>query len=340
MDAVRLTDHLCRNADAVILLLEALGFDRINHNRFQNKVRFAREEGRNPSSVSLDLGTLFYKCFSTNERGDIFTLIMRKRNINFAQALDFVASTLGLEKERYNHKTKPLFGGRFRGLIKAKNQPESAMPVYNESILEPYSHRCNLMFLRDGISFDVQERFKIGYDYETNRITIPIYTLDNKLCGIMGRLNDPDCPKEERYLPLIPCSRSLTVYGYVANYMSIQQEGRCIITEAEKGVMQLASFGYNFGLSTSGCTISDVQRRYIKCLRAPKIILAYDEGLAEHNMREEAKKLVSDNTLLKNQVGYIYDRQNEILKRGSKNSPSDMGKTGFEALLNNHVTWL
>ncbi len=68
--------------------------------------------------------------------------------------------------------------------------------------------------------------------------------------------------------------------------------------------------------------------------------MSYDEGLAEHNMREEAKKLIEDNALMKNQVGYIYDRQNVILKSGSKNSPTDMGKAGFDELLKNHVVWL
>ncbi len=340
MDAVRLTEYLSRNADAVIQLLEELGFDRIIHNRAQNKVRFAREEGRNPSSVSLNLETLFYKCFSTNERGNIFSLIMLRRNLTFPMALDFVASKLGLDKSEFSSKIEIPFGGELKNISRRIAEPERTMPVYDESILEPYLNRCNLMFLRDGISFEVQEKFKVGYDYETNRITIPIYTLEDKLCGIMGRLNDADCPKEDRYLPLIPCSRSLTLYGYSANYISIQREGLCIITEAEKGVMQLASINRHTGLSTCGCSISDVQRRYLKCLRTPRIILSYDEGLAEHNMREEAKKLIEDNALMKNQVGYIYDRQNVILKSGSKNSPTDMGKAGFDELLKNHVVWL
>ena len=94
--------------------------------------------------------------------------------------------------------------------MKEIQEPEYSMQTYDTSILDEYAGKYNLMFFRDGINFQTQEHFNVGFDIETLRITVPEYTLDGKLCGIMGRLNDSNCAKEERWLPIIPCSRSLT----------------------------------------------------------------------------------------------------------------------------------
>ena len=71
-----------------------------------------------------------------------------------------------------------------------------------------------------------------------------------------------------------------------------------------------------------------------------KIVLAYDEGLEEDNVRMQAEKLVLNNAVFKNRVGYIYDKNNLILPKGSKASPSDLGKDAFLELMKNHIVWL
>jgi len=160
------------------------------------------------------------------------------------------------------------------------------------------------------------------------------------LCGVMGRLNDTKCSKDERWLPIIPCSRSLTLYGYHHNYDFIQQKNIVVVGESEKFVQQLHSMGSRIGLATCGCDISDVQAKYLKSLMTKKIVLAYDEGLEEDNVRMQAEKLVLNNAVFKNKVGYICDKNNLILPKGSKASPSDLGKDAFLELMKNHVVWL
>ena len=172
------------------------------------------------------------------------------------------------------------------------------------------------------------------------RITVPEYTLDGKMCGIMGRLNDSKCSKDERWLPIIPCSRSLTLYGYHHNYETIQQKNIVVIGESEKFVQQLHSMGSGIGLATCGCDVSEIQAKHIKALMTNKIILAYDEGLEEEQIRLQAEKLALNNAVFKNSVGYVFDKDNEILPKGSKASPSDMGKAAFTELIKKHVIWL
>ena len=339
MNVMRVNEALSADEDVVREILEELGFTQLTFDACKRTFRFAREEGRNPTSMVLNLDTLSFHCFSTNSKGNLYTLIMQRKDMNFPNALKWAADYVGLDKEEYDIDIQLPFGGFFQGLVKEISEPEFSMKTYDESELDEYKGFYNTMFLKDGISFESQEKFDVGYDALSNRITIPIYSLDNKLMGIMGRYNGK-CEKEERWLPIIPCSRSLTIYGFNENYQSIEEKGMAIIGESEKFVMQADSFGCHIALATSGCHISDTQAKHIKSMFLPKIILAYDEGLSEEDIIAEAEKLKMDNQIYKNQVGYIYDREHKYLPEGSKASPSDLGKEVFAKLVKECVVWL
>lgn len=156
----------------------------------------------------------------------------------------------------------------------------------------------------------------------------------------MGRLNDTKCAHEERWLPIIPCSRTLTLGSYNQNYAKIQEKGLAVIGESEKFPLQMDSFGSEVGLATCGCDISETQAKYVKSLLIPKVILAYDEGLEEDYIREEARKLKINNAAYTNQVGYVFDHDNKYLPCGSKKSPTDRGREIFSHLIKEKVKWL
>ena len=336
---MRVNEALSADEDVVREILEELGFTQLTFDACKRTFRFAREEGRNPTSMVLNLDTLSFHCFSTNSKGNLYTLIMQRKDMNFPNALKWAADYVGLDKEEYDIDIQLPFGGFFQGLVKEISEPEFSMKTYDESELDEYKGFYNTIFLKDGISFESQEKFDIGYDALSNRVTIPIYSLDNKLIGIMGRYNGK-CEKEERWLPIIPCSRSLTIYGFNENYQSIEEKGMAVIFESEKSVMQCHSFGCNIALATSGCHISDTQAKHVKSMFLPKIILAYDEGLSQEDIITEAEKLKMNNQIYKNQVGYIYDREHKYLPEGSKASPSDLGKEVFSKLVKECVVWL
>jgi len=63
-------------------------------------------QDRNPS-FSVDPTTGRYRCWSCNESGDIFTWVMKTENVDFAQALQDLASRAGVElKSRKGHVPK------------------------------------------------------------------------------------------------------------------------------------------------------------------------------------------------------------------------------------------
>lgn len=337
---LRLTEHLRGNADACINILEDLGYQNISHLYSKNELRFSREEGTNPTSMKLSLETLKFVCFSTNEYGNLYTLVMKNKDMSFPKALNYVAEFLGLSRKSLTQKIKLPFSGFYKGLMKEITEPEYSMETYDESILDDYKDKYNMMFYKDGIDFDTQREFNVGFDIETLRITVPEYTLDGRLCGIMGRLNDSNCDKHERWIPIIPCSRSLTLYGYHKNYAEIQRKGLVVIGESEKFVQQLHSMGCNIGLALCGCDISSIQAKYIKSLMTNRIILALDEGLEEEQIRMQAEKLITCNAMFKNKVGYILDKENSYIPKNSKGSPSDFGRKVFSELCKSHVVWI
>lgn len=340
MNALKLTEHISNSRDQILHVLESLEYKSISYNPSKNEFRFARDFGRNPSSVRLNIETLNFTCFSTNERGNLYTLVMKQKELNFPQALEYVADLLGLEKNSFNKSVNYPFGGFYKNLIREIQEPETVMKTYETDILDEYVGKFNTMFFNDGISYQTQEKYEIGYDLFSNRITVPEYTFDGKLCGIMGRSIDSNCPKDERWMPIIPCSRSLTLFGYHRNYEAIQRKGLCIIGESEKLPQQLDSFDCQIGLASCGCNLSDTQIKYAKGLLVNRTILAYDEGLEEEYIREEAKKLKIDNAIFNNYVGYIFDRENIIIPKNSKGSPSDFGKEKFSYLIKNCVVWI
>lgn len=340
MNVLKLNEHLSGNKDAVETILANLGCSSIRYNAQRNEFRFAIEAEKNPTSSCINIDNLRFQCFSSGDKGSIYNLVMLKLGMNFPTALKWTARVLNLKESDFRQDIVLPFGGFYKKILHEKQEPEMVLPTYPESILEPYGHVANMSFWKDGITFQTQDNFLLGYDVETDRITIPQWGMNGQLIGIMGRSNDPNVPYEYRWLPILPCSRSHALYGYHQNYKGIQNKQICVITESEKGVMQLDSMGFPVGLATCTRNVSETQAKYLKALRVDKLILAYDEGVPEEALRQEALKLQVNNSLYVNKVGYIYDHDGEILKKGSKNSPTDLGREAFRELANHHTRWV
>lgn len=342
MNVLKINEYLSGNSDKIIQVLESMGFEDIREHK-GNKgsyLAFPNLDGDNKGACNIYIDSLNYINYTRGKKGNIYTLIMDTKELPFPKALEYVAKVLDLDSENLNEEIIYPFGGFYREIIRNTEEPEYSMPTYDLSVLSEYLGQYSELFFKDGISYGSQSKFMVGYDIWSNRIVIPEITLDGKLCGIMGRLNDSKCEHEERWLPIIPCSRQYTLYGYTNNYKTIKEKDLCVLLESEKGVMQLDTMRCNVGLATCGDHISDIQAKYIKGLNTSKIVLAYDEGLEEDFIREQAEKISLNNSFIKNKVGYIYDRDNDILKKGSKASPSDVGKKGFLELMKKHIIWL
>ena len=333
-----LTEKIIANPDYLVKVLEALGFDNI---RDRGKYfQFPNKDGDNQTAISIVKDTLVYNNYTRNDKGNLITLVMKEKHLEFPDALKWIAGVLGLTNVKTNTKIRKPFGGFYTSLIPDKNNIEMDVKTYPQSIIEKDLHKYNTMFLRSGVNFDVQDEHHIGYNLETNSILIPVYNTSGELVGCKARKNDTKCSKDERWWAYIPFPKTQVVYGYHWNYKKIIEKDMCVILEAEKSVLQCKSFNCHLALSTLGHSISSTQEKIIKSLKTKKIIVAFDEGLEEEEIRKEAEKLIIDTKIFKNKVGYIYDSEHKYLKEGSNDSPSDNGKEVFNKLIRECVVWI
>ena len=341
MDVGAIKQYLSEHIDQTIELLEAVDYHHITMRG--DEIRCAKSEDSNPTSVKLNVHTMQATIFSENVFGDIITLVDEKLGAGFRETLKYIVNFLGLSTEEVVKRDIRLpFGGYYKKISKAKTLDFKIEPL-DTRILDGYFTFPSRMFLEDGISAETQIKYEIGYDVETGRITIPQYSINGDFVGVMGRINSHEVGEfEAKYMPITDeyLPRSKIVIGYHRNYRTIVEKDIAIIVESDKGVMQLDSMGLEVGLGLGKSHISEHQEAAIKGTRAKTIILALDEGLDQSLIETEALKLKSDKGFYSNKVGYIYDKDNKYLEKGSKNSPTDMGKEILQKLMTECIIWV
>ena len=338
MDVMQIKDMLYGNLDKIQILLESAEFlnIRINGNEF----RCQYDEGHTNGGTQIKIDTLKANCYSLNFSGDIITLLQEKLDLTFRQTLKWICGVLNLDGGNFKQKEIVLpFGGHFKNIKREIYNTTNI--IYSDNVLLQYGCVPNVRFLKDGISIQTQIKFNIGYDVATNRLTIPWRNINGDLIGIMGRINVDEIPEDiAKYLPIIPFSKNNAVYGLYENYKSIAEKDICIIGESEKTTHALDSMDMDVGLGLGGNIVSEYKANLIKSVRPSKIILGMDEGLDEEVSVRNAMMLKSNNIYYTNKVGYIIDKNNDYLPKGSKASPYDYGKETLQRLCKNYVRWV
>ena len=334
MDVHSLKKYLIKNEEKVLLLLEDVGFSHVNDD-FKGglEIRCAWEDGGNPTSVRIIKDTLSSTCFSRNVNGDIVTLIQARTGLTFPRTIERIAHVTGF-KESANTTIKQPFGGFYKKIRKSSLLADTIeTAIYDESILNDYLITPSERFLKDGINYDVQVKYQIGYDWQSNRIIVPWRNFKGDLIGIMGRLNKDEIESyENKWFPIIAFPKSATLFGFIQNYHHIQREKFLFIEESEKSPMVLESKGINLGLGLGGNNISKVQANNIKSMFPERIIVGMDEGLDVEKSVNIAEAVKMDK-YFKNEVYYIHDKHNIYLPKGSKMSPSDLPKEDMKRLM-------
>ena len=128
--------------------------------------------------------------------------------------------------------------------------------------MDAYDNKCNKRFQRDGISFETQRVFGLGFDVASQRITIPLYDELGRLIGVKGRINDSNVSDEvPKYLYLHECAASKYLYGYYQNYQYLFAN-TVVVGESEKMVMQAYSFGERNVVGIGSNSLSQKQKNH------------------------------------------------------------------------------
>ena len=261
---------------------------------------------------------------------DIFDLVMFCESCTFPEALKWVCETVGLD-----YYQEPEDVPESLQILKMLNQMSSgdsdedreALKPIPEQVLNYYLSYGNILFENDGISLEVQKEFSVGYDPQSNRITIPIRSPIGDLCGIKGRyFGEPD-EYHSKYLYIMPVAKSEVLYGLYENKEYIRNSNTLLIFESEKAVQQCATNGIRNCVALGGKTISKTQAELIIRTGCTPII-ALDKGIDIEEIYKVAS-IFPDNI----PVQYIYDIDDVLL---DKQSPSDNFKS-FQHLIKNNI---
>ena len=325
-------EYLKNNPEQIEKILKYYNYHSINIT--DKEIRCAKPNGDNPSGCRIKLNdNLSAVDFTTSYNGNLFGLIATHTGLTYGEVLKAIKTMLGGKIEgNYQLEEEVLFDGFFDDLYVPYESEEEEV-TYDESILDRYNngYKWFKRFTDDGILPSSQVKFKIGFDEDSNRITIPWFDERGELIGVISRI-DSDEMTNFKYLPLIPFPKHKYLYGLYQNKEYIKESKEVYIFEAEKSVMLGDSLGYRNFLSLGGNNVSELQVEQILKLGVNKIILCLDEGLDVSAIKRDIKVIKSMSFMRDIKIGFILDRENKFLPKGSKSSPIDLGREIFEKL--------
>lgn len=269
---------------------------------------------------------------------DIFSLIMFLRKCDLIEAMEWTSNLLNLENEEIENDDRPesvkdILYKIMEMYINSK-EPETPLKSLDEITLIQYQMCSFQQFVDDTISDETQLEFELGLDSTVDywgmprpRIAIPIRDENGTLVGVKGRLlknvwKGSKCidkireeENEPKYIYMYPCAKSQILYGLYKTSSFIEQKKEVIICEAEKGVMQLWTYGYKNCVSVGGHSLSPLQVKKITKLDV-NIVIAFDKDVEIELIKKECSKFRHSI----NNVYFIFDTGNIL---NEKESPMD-----------------
>lgn len=301
-----------------------------------NEIRCGFEEGSNPTAIQIRLKNNDKLIVRDYVRGlccDLISYIMKTRKVDFKTVLDSIKQELGIEDYGYFETRHSAFGG-FYDRIK-RQESDLVAKKYPESVLDEYDSAYSLRFGKDHICAITQRDFQIGYDVLSQRITIPIRNVYGELIGVKGRANWEVGEDEPKYLYLLPCPMSTTLFGYCQNYEYINDQKTILIGESEKFVMQCHSYGIRNCLALGSNSLSNAQCKLLLELSPREVVFVLDKGLDPDITMNNAQRLHAFGRMMDLEIKWWDWTRNTTLE--DKASPSDYGKDTMLNILNNEI---
>ena len=338
MNSIELKQYLLDNDNKLENLLKYIKL--YNVRKKGKEIICSLDDEGNGTSIHIKLNNnLTFNDYKRDINGDIFTLIQEFKELSFPDTIKYINNFLGFDNSFVKIEKPKIFGGFF-DKIKKHQEGIYEIKKYSNDILKQYESCGNELFQKDGISLETQKKFNIGYDMLTQRITIPAYSCEGDLIGVMGRWNGNNYEKLgiSKYFPLIEYPKRLTLYGYYINYNYLVNNYVWIF-ESQKSIQKMYQNNIRNCVACECASISNIQVKYIQSLNPKGIIIAFDEGLDEEMFIKQCNKFKTKSNFLNYRIGYLYDKENEYLKKGSKDAPADLSLENFKKL-SKKVRWI
>ncbi|KAF6630615.1 DNA primase [Paenibacillus sp. EKM208P] len=302
------------------------------------EIRSTRPGGDNPSSLQVFTDTLLVNCYTNplpklgSGHPDIITLVQHYKDISFSKAMYYICEVCGYSYYADYKHTKVEIDPclQFLDSIEPKTEAYDEVPLrkVDDTVLNSYIAIPNKLFLDEGINYETQRLFEVGYSLRDNCITIPIRDELGTLVGVKGRTTlDYKTLKTSKYWFPIPTPKSQILYGLDKSYDHIKKAGKVIVWEAEKSVQKAWSYGIKHTVSVGGHELSKTQVLKLERLGV-EVILAFDNNISASDLKEEASKFV-----IRDNVYCILAHKNRNILE-EKDAPIDKGIDFFMTLMN------
>jgi len=256
-----------------------------------------------------------WHCFGAcGTGGDIFSFVMKKEGVDFAQALRLLASKAGVplvaqatpQRQAQNKERERLFeineaaAGYYHHILLKTSEAQAARNyVTGRGLSEETIKNFQLGFATE--AWDTLKQYlkgkgcteaellaagllverddKNNYDRFRNRLIFPIRNTQGNVTGFGGRALDESLPK---YLnsPQTPVfDKSSSLYGIDRAKTAIRQKDQAVIVEGYMDVLVAHQYGYSNVIASMGTAMTDKQLAILKGLTM-NLILALDADTA------------------------------------------------------------
>lgn len=334
--------------DKIEIILEAMGCEHIHVSggrvEAQLPERFYSSNRRAVQVKMIPSLTSNIRNKSDFKSGDIFGLISYihhdKRGEDITKDLHnaktFICDLLGWNEflKGGNYKAKTDYLAPLREIRKGRTRRREIKPnpVLPEDALNDYYFYGKPLpyepWIREGISYNTQVLYGVGFDLDTKRVVIPLRNRFNQLVGAKGRIvNDEDSDK--KYMYLLRCQNRYEWFNFAYAHQYILMDKRVYIFEAEKSCLKAFEHGIYNTLAIGASEISEEQVQIVKQLGLDiEVVLCYDKGIPLEEIKESAE-------LFKGRKVYAMYDTDDLLE--GKDSPIDEGIEKWNKLVTDHI---
>ncbi|MBE6859685.1 MAG: DNA primase [Ruminococcus sp.] len=269
-------------------------------------------------SCTVYTDTQSFYCFGCGSGGDVITFIMKIENLDFREAINFLAARAGLtvpedkKNSQYaQRKTRIYEINRFAANFYYKNllkgTDKRGLKYFAERKLSPQTvKKYGLGFAPDSFDLLYSQLRKNGYnddeifdswlctrsqkngkiyDIFRNRVMFPIIDLRGNVIGFGGRVLDDSKPKylNTSKTPVFDKGNNL----FSMNFAKNSPEKRIILAEGYMDVIAINQAGFENVVATLGTAITPEQARLLSHY-VNEVIIAYDSDAAGQNATQKA----------------------------------------------------
>ncbi len=279
-------------------------------------------------SFSVSAQKKMFFCFGCHAGGTAITFVQKAENLDFAEAVEFLANRVGLPLPQESEQ-KLLQGGVSRKRVLEMNL--EAAKFFRACLFDPDIGREGMAYFREdrGLSLATIKHFGLGYapnefymftnhmrskgyteeeliaaclcgksqktgrayDYFRNRVIFPIIDPSGNVVAFGGRVMDDSKPKylNSSDTPAFKKSRHLFALNFAKGCCS----ERMILCEGYMDVIALHAAGFEYAVATLGTAITpDHARLFSKYTQ--KVIISYDSDEAGQNAANKAMRILGE----------------------------------------------